>query len=716
MATKYWVGNGGNWSDTAHWALSSGGTGGAALPTIDDDVYFDDSSFTLSDQTVFVDVDIDVKYFEFYFSNEQPSIPYPAGRVDNITIDFNEHTINTYEGLTLYSFWSSVFNLSNSTVTGSFIFMYECPIPTDNLILSNTNFVLDMIIASSPQFQIICNSEEQSEQQSNCVFNISTFRVIFEGRCNPYIGLYNDLHIDNFIVVDETIYDDPLLYGFPPDPSHELYLNFEGSSYTYKKVSVNFDHINVGWDVDSTKFIKKGAYSYTQYKEISYDFPYSFTINNLIKERSVSTFDQILGEWVLATKVENNPQIHEYSVSSEGVFTFNEANAVDGVLIDYFYIDDDESPDSFIIFNLDEQFQYNTHYRNSDWDGGNINLILNESQNLNGIIKILKPGEYLLNSITINTSATQITGNLYLNNLYCNGEPDGTNNILTGNGVDWNIISYADYISISNTTLSDSNASGSTFYAYYSNGNIDGGNNTVWIFEDVMHITDFYPNMGTYGTEITITGISFPETPMVTFGGVPAVVDSSTSTQIITHVPIGAITGPITVDDYVSVTPFTVLTPIIENITPLHGPVRTVITITGSNFYKEPVITFHNGIVATIDSWNENQIITSVPFGTTTGPLTINFDDILYETTFTLGWSIVCSHGIINVKLTKIYSSDAYGGAEFRSYISNGCFDGGNNTGWIFDGYDPTEHKRRTQDPLTKYQITIIDTTGKSGS
>lgn len=332
---------------------------------------------------------------------------------------------------------------------------------------------------------------------------------------------------------------------------------------------------------------------------------------------------------------------------------------------------------------------------------------------MSGIINISKPSEYLLNSITINTSATIISGSLYVNNFYCTGE----SKILTGNGVDWYIISPADFISISNTTLSDSNASGSTFYAYESNGNIDGGNNTVWIFEDEMHITDIYPLSGVYGTEVVITGISFSETPIVTFNGTPAIVESSTSTEIITHVPYGATTGPITVDDYTSVMSFTVLIPTIENITPLHGPVRTIITITGSNFYTEPVITFHNGIVATVDSWNENQIITSVPFGTTTGPLTINFDDVLYATTtFTLGWSIVCSQGTIDVRLTKIYSSDAYGGATFNSWVSRGCFDGGNNTGWIFSGYDPSEHKRRTDDPLTKYQITVVDKTGKSGS
>lgn len=332
---------------------------------------------------------------------------------------------------------------------------------------------------------------------------------------------------------------------------------------------------------------------------------------------------------------------------------------------------------------------------------------------MSGIINISKPSEYLLNSITINTSATSISGSLYVNNFYCTGE----SKILTGNGVDWYIISPADFISISNTTLSDSNASGTSFYAYESNGNIDSGNNTIWIFDDPLQITNLSINSGMYGTEIIITGTSFSDNPVVTFNGVPAIIESSTSTQIITHVPYGATTGHIFVDGYESVETFTALPPIITDISPLHGPVGTEIAITGQYFYIEPIITFYNNIVATNESWSETQVLLTVPFGATTGYMTISFDGNIHTSVmFTLGWAIVCSDGIINVKHTEIYDSNAYGGAMFKSYITNGCIDGGNNNGWIFSGYDPSEHKRRTDDPLTKYQITVVDTTGKSGS
>jgi hypothetical protein len=44
MANRYWIGGSGNWGDTAKWSTSSGGSGGASVPTSSDDVYFDGSS------------------------------------------------------------------------------------------------------------------------------------------------------------------------------------------------------------------------------------------------------------------------------------------------------------------------------------------------------------------------------------------------------------------------------------------------------------------------------------------------------------------------------------------------------------------------------------------------------------------------------------------------------------------------------------------------
>ena len=54
--TLYWVGQGGNWNDAAHWSLSSGGVGGECSPSLIDNVVVDASSVTTTAQTLTVDL------------------------------------------------------------------------------------------------------------------------------------------------------------------------------------------------------------------------------------------------------------------------------------------------------------------------------------------------------------------------------------------------------------------------------------------------------------------------------------------------------------------------------------------------------------------------------------------------------------------------------------------------------------------------------------
>lgn len=56
MASRFWILGTGNWGDTAHWSATSGGTGGASLPTSADNVYFDANSFTAIGQIVTINV------------------------------------------------------------------------------------------------------------------------------------------------------------------------------------------------------------------------------------------------------------------------------------------------------------------------------------------------------------------------------------------------------------------------------------------------------------------------------------------------------------------------------------------------------------------------------------------------------------------------------------------------------------------------------------
>lgn len=51
---RYWVGGAGDWNDSSHWSDTPGGAGGACVPTVDNDVYFDANSFLSGGSTVTV--------------------------------------------------------------------------------------------------------------------------------------------------------------------------------------------------------------------------------------------------------------------------------------------------------------------------------------------------------------------------------------------------------------------------------------------------------------------------------------------------------------------------------------------------------------------------------------------------------------------------------------------------------------------------------------
>ncbi len=50
----YWVNGNGNWQDSTHWSYSSGGSSGACIPKIVDNVYFDANSFNNSNDSVLI--------------------------------------------------------------------------------------------------------------------------------------------------------------------------------------------------------------------------------------------------------------------------------------------------------------------------------------------------------------------------------------------------------------------------------------------------------------------------------------------------------------------------------------------------------------------------------------------------------------------------------------------------------------------------------------
>jgi hypothetical protein len=54
--SRYWVGNGGSWSNTARWSASDGGASGASVPLCHDDIFFTSNSITSGSQTITLDM------------------------------------------------------------------------------------------------------------------------------------------------------------------------------------------------------------------------------------------------------------------------------------------------------------------------------------------------------------------------------------------------------------------------------------------------------------------------------------------------------------------------------------------------------------------------------------------------------------------------------------------------------------------------------------
>ena len=146
-------------------------------------------------------------------------------------------------------------------------------------------------------------------------------------------------------------------------------------------------------------------------------------------------------------------------------------------------------------------------------------------------------------------------------------------------------------------------------------------------------ISSVSPATGGVGSSVTITGTNFGDTPAtstVTFNGAAAsAVTTWNNSQIIATVPVTATTGPVQVvvsgiASNTTVT-FTVPGPRVTSVSPTGGPVGTQVTITGSGFQsaqRDSTAAF-NDATASVVSWSDTQIVTTVPAGAKSGPVTV---------------------------------------------------------------------------------------------
>ncbi|CAD5273436.1 MULTISPECIES: IPT/TIG domain-containing protein [unclassified Imperialibacter] len=144
-------------------------------------------------------------------------------------------------------------------------------------------------------------------------------------------------------------------------------------------------------------------------------------------------------------------------------------------------------------------------------------------------------------------------------------------------------------------------------------------------------IASFSPSFGPVGSEITITGKNFstaPEENLVTLGGIPVTVASSTETTLNIIVPEEAITGKFELTVHQLSTNSAeefIVPPIIESFTPKNGTIGSTIEINGSGFSPDPSknIVMFNGVAATVSSSTAKSILVVVPELAATGKITV---------------------------------------------------------------------------------------------
>jgi large repetitive protein len=145
-------------------------------------------------------------------------------------------------------------------------------------------------------------------------------------------------------------------------------------------------------------------------------------------------------------------------------------------------------------------------------------------------------------------------------------------------------------------------------------------------------ITSFSPSSGGIGADVTINGTNFNAPQLkVFFGGIEAsTIQSSTSSQIVVDVPVGAASGKIKVEtaagSVTSGSNFTVVgAPTVTTFSPTSGVTGTSVVINGTNFQNVQSVKFNETAVPGADYTvnSSTKITAKVPAGTTNGVLTV---------------------------------------------------------------------------------------------
>jgi len=233
MANRYWVGGNGTWdgSNTANWSTSSGGAGGASVPTIADAAYFDANS---GDGDVVVASGAIANFITAFPFNG--SLTFTADWGTGITLGTGgfflrgEYTFTIPLGVTVRVNYAGIEGGTstaspNVIINGTLEVTEDCIINDSNTVLSEVTLSGsgEIVIGGDPSFPyFFCRRQEDVNidirflgQDYSSIFVFSdgqatTFKKITKQGTADFVF---DFH-NNQLTVNEFIFSGGNLYGY----------------------------------------------------------------------------------------------------------------------------------------------------------------------------------------------------------------------------------------------------------------------------------------------------------------------------------------------------------------------------------------------------------------------------------------------------------------------------------------------------------------------
>ncbi|MBX7095179.1 MAG: gliding motility-associated C-terminal domain-containing protein [Flavobacteriales bacterium] len=159
-ADRFWVGGSGSWNDPAHWSTVSNGQGGASVPSVNDNVFFDNFSFTSDRNEILIPGNIQLNNFNFSSAQYNPKIK--STTPVTITVGGNWQVSGMFRN---YITGTIAFTNPSSAQINSGNIHFR-----SNLQFSNGNFVLgnDLELEPNNNIEIISGTFKTSGHAVKC--------------------------------------------------------------------------------------------------------------------------------------------------------------------------------------------------------------------------------------------------------------------------------------------------------------------------------------------------------------------------------------------------------------------------------------------------------------------------------------------------------------------------------------------------------------------